>query len=151
MERRKVTWRDRYPEGWVTCVRCLQVYDVLELDRLLWCESCRENARRRAKGWGWLIGVGFALVLAAYVWLTIRPSADLIPAAWVATFAAAVWIGSKVGRELVYGVMRFRNARAVEAVPPDLDDLSSGGAADSPSPDAEEPDSGRSSPPGTSG
>ena len=115
-----VTWRDRYPEGYVTCVRCLQVYDVMDLDRLLWCEECQARARRRAKGWGWLIGFAFALVLAVYVWLTIQPSADLIPAAWVATFIAAVWIGSKVGREFAYGAMRFRNARAVDAVPPDL-------------------------------
>jgi len=32
---------------------------------------------------------------------------------------AAVWIGSKVARELIYGAMRFRNAHAVEAMPPD--------------------------------
>jgi hypothetical protein len=32
---------------------------------------------------------------------------------------AAVWIGSKVAREIAYGVMRFRNTRAVEARPPE--------------------------------
>jgi hypothetical protein len=117
---RTVTWRDRYPEGDVTCVRCLRVFDVLELDRLLWCEECRARARRRAGRWGWLIGFAFASLLALYVWVTIRPSAELIPAAWVATFVAAVWIGARVGREIVYGAMRFRNARAVEAVPPAL-------------------------------
>lgn len=120
MAQRKVTWRDRYPEGFVTCIRCLRVFDVLELDRLLWCEECQARARRRATRWGWLIGLLFALVLAGYVWLTIRPSSELIPAAWLATFIAAVWIGSRVGREFVYGGMRFRNARAVEAVPPEL-------------------------------
>ena len=120
MTERKVTWRDRYPEGFVTCVRCLRTYDVIELDRLLWCEECQARARARAMRQGWLIGLGFASVLGVYVWMTIRPSADLIPAAWVATFLAAVWIGSKVGREFAYGAMRFRNARAVEAVPPEL-------------------------------
>ncbi len=120
MSERKVTWRDRYPEGFVTCVRCLGTFDVLDLDRLLWCAECQGRARARATRWGWLLGLAFAGVMGVYVWLTIRPSADLIPAAWLATFIAAVWIGSKVGRELVYGLMRFRNARAVEAVPPEL-------------------------------
>ena len=113
------TWRDRYPEGYVTCVRCLEVKDVMELDRLLWCLACRVRARERAAWYGWIGGFAFALVLAAYVWITIRPS-DLIVGAWIATFAAAVWIGSKVSRELVYGAMRYRNARAVEARPPEL-------------------------------
>jgi hypothetical protein len=32
---------------------------------------------------------------------------------------AAIWIGSKVAREIAYGAMRFKNARAVDAMPPD--------------------------------
>jgi len=40
---------------------------------------------------------------------------------WFGTIAAAIWIGSKVAREVIYGGMRFRNARAVEATPPALD------------------------------
>ncbi|MFQ5536310.1 MAG: hypothetical protein ACE5GJ_02545 [Gemmatimonadota bacterium] len=111
------TWRDRYPEGHVTCVRCLEVRDVVELDRLLWCESCRARARNRAAAWGWVAGFAFGLLVAAFVWIAIRPT-DLIPGAWLATVAAAVWIGSRIAREIIYGGMRFRNARAVEAVPP---------------------------------
>lgn len=60
-----------------------------------------------------MIGAG----LAAYVWLVIKLS-DLVIGGWIATGVAAVWIGSKVCRELAYGIMRFRNARAVEATPP---------------------------------
>ena len=37
---------------------------------------------------------------------------------WIGTVAAAIWIGQKVAREIVYGAMRFKNARAVDAVPP---------------------------------
>jgi hypothetical protein len=55
--------------------------------------------------------------VAAYVWFVIRPS-DLVVGGWVATLAAAVWIGQKVAREMIYGGMRFRNARAVEATTP---------------------------------
>jgi len=50
----------------------------------------------------------------------IRPT-DLVIGGWFGTIAAAIWIGSKVAREVIYGGMRFRNARAVEATPPALD------------------------------
>ena len=100
----------------VTCVRCLKAKDVVKLDRLLWCEGCRARARNRAGWWGWLGGVVLGGAVAAYVWLVIRPS-DLVIGGWVATVAAAVWIGSKVCRELAYGVMRFRNVGAVDALP----------------------------------
>ena len=115
----KVSWRDRYPDE-VTCVRCLEVYDQIKLDRMLWCEDCRIRARNRAAKYGWFGGLAFGAGCAAYVWFTIRPT-DLIVGAWTATLVTAVWIGQKVAREFIYGGMRFRNARAVEAVPPSLD------------------------------
>ena len=116
MAKERASWRDVYPDE-VTCVRCLEVRDLMALDRLLWCDECRFRARERAAWWGWLGGLIFAVGVALYVWIVIRPS-DLIVGGWLATFAAAVWIGSKVSRELVYGVMRFRNTPAVDAVPP---------------------------------
>ena len=116
MAKDRVSWRDVYPDE-VTCVRCLEVKDLMSLDRMLWCDACRYRARERAAWWGWLGGFVFALGCAIYVWFVIRPT-DLVVGGWLATFAAAVWIGSKVSRELVYGAMRFRNARAVEAEPP---------------------------------
>jgi hypothetical protein len=112
----KVTWRDRYPEE-VACIQCLEVRDVMELDRLLWCDRCRLMTRHRAGWLGWLIGLGFGAAVAAYVWLVIRPS-DLVIGGWIATVVAAVWIGSKVGREIAYGTMRYRNRGAVDASPP---------------------------------
>lgn len=120
MGKDRVSWRDAYPEE-VTCVRCLESKNLLEVDRLLWCDACRFKARERAAWWGWLGGLIFAAACGVYVWIVIRPS-SLIVGGWLATLAAAIWIGSKVSRELVYGVMRFRNARAVDALPPTLDD-----------------------------
>jgi len=111
-----VSWRDRYPDE-VTCVRCLEVYDQVLLDRLLWCADCRFRARNRAAWWGWLAGCAFGLGVAAYIWYVIRPT-DLVVGGWVATIVAAMWIGQKVAREIVYGAMRFLNARAIDAVPP---------------------------------
>lgn len=121
----RVSWRDRYPDE-VTCVRCLEVHDQMSLDRLLWCEDCRRKARARATWWGWLGGLVFAGAIAAYVFLVIQPT--LIVGAWIATVVAAVWLGQKVARELAYGVMRFKNTRAVEAVPPDTAGNDSAGA-----------------------
>lgn len=120
MAKERASWRDVYPEE-VTCIRCLEVKDLMVLDRLLWCDACRFRARERAAWWGWLGGLIFAAGVAIYIWTAIRPT-DLIIGAWIATLAAAVWIGSKVCREIAYGVMRFRNSRAVDAFPPDVPD-----------------------------
>jgi hypothetical protein len=116
MADRRVSWRDRYGEE-VTCVRCLEVRDTTAVDRLLWCEACRARARARAARLGWLAGLAGAALLAAWIWLVIEPT-DLVLGGWIATVVAAAWIGSKVARELAYGAMRFRNRRAVDAVPP---------------------------------
>jgi hypothetical protein len=112
----RVTWRDRYPDE-VTCVRCLVVQDQARLDRMLWCVDCRRRARERASWLGWLGGLAFGACVAAYVWFVIQPT-DLVVGGWLATVAAAIWIGQKVARDLFYGIMRFRNARAVDAIPP---------------------------------
>ena len=87
------------------------------MDRLLWCEDCRDAARRRAGTWGWGMGAGLALVLALWIWLYIQPS-DLVIGGWIATVVAALFIGSRVAREIAYGVMRYNNRSAAEAVPP---------------------------------
>lgn len=119
MFRRKDTgsaWRSRFPEV-VTCVRCLQERDTLEVDRLLWCKDCSMAARRRAARWGWGVGGLVAGGLALWIWLVIRPSA-LIRGGWVATVAAAFWLVGRLAGELAFGLMRYRNRRAVEAVPP---------------------------------
>jgi len=99
-------------------VRCLAVYDQMLLDRLLWCDRCRSRARDRASWWGWVGGVGFGAAVAVYIWGVIRPS-DLVLGGWVATVVAAVWIGAKVAREVIYGVMRTRNVSGVEVAPAD--------------------------------
>ena len=86
MSPERPTWRDRYPEDVATCIRCLEVKDLMEMDRLLWCEECRHRARERAAWWGWLMGLVFAGFVAAYVFLVVRPS-DLVIGGWIATIA----------------------------------------------------------------
>lgn len=117
------TWRDRFPEE-VTCIRCLEVKPAYDLDRLLWCDECKALGQARAGRMSWGVGVAIALAAAAWVWITVRPSADLIPGAWLGTFLATVWVASRVSKEVIYGAMRFRNGRAVEATPPSFPDPS---------------------------
>ena len=110
-------WRDRSAED-VTCIRCLEVRSIQELDRLLWCEGCLALARRRAAVRGWIAGGTLFLVLALYVGLWIQPDFSLIPSAWLATLAAAFYLGARVAREFIFGWDRLRNRRAIEASPP---------------------------------
>jgi hypothetical protein len=109
-------WRSRFPEQ-VTCVRCLQVKDALEVDRLLWCRECQEAALQRAMAWGWGFGGAVAALLALWIWMVVKPS-ELVVGGWIATVAAAAWLAGRVGREVAYGMIRYRNTKAVEAVPP---------------------------------
>jgi hypothetical protein len=111
-------WRSRYPDL-ATCVRCLEEKDIEEMDRLLWCESCRLAARQRATRWGWGVGLLLAVSLALWIWFVIQPS-DVIIGGWIGTVVAALYLGSRVGREIAFGVIRFGNRKAAEAVPPIL-------------------------------
>ena len=110
------SWRDRYPDA-ITCVRCLEVRDAHELDRLLWCDDCQELARARAGRLGWVGGALVAMVLVGWIWVVVRPS-NLITPLWIASVVAMLWLGQKLSKEIIYGGFRFANRRAAEAVPP---------------------------------
>ena len=101
-----------------TCVRCLQEKDLEGMDRLLWCEECREAARRRAGIWGWGVGAVLALGLALWIWLFIKPS-DLVIGGWIATVVAALlgWGPGWAGRSLSVS-FASTTGKAAEAVPP---------------------------------
>ena len=101
------------------CKRCLETYPRIDLDRLLWCDACIDNVRARVTRQSWLVGLVIAVILALWIWLYIQPS-DLVIGGWIATVVASLWVGARVAREIVYGVIRFTNRKAVEAVPPSL-------------------------------
>jgi hypothetical protein len=52
-------------------------------------------------------GLGLAGLLALYIWLIVKPS-DLVLGGWIATVVAAFWLGSKMAREVAFGVIRAR-------------------------------------------
>ena len=99
-------WRDRLGDE-VVCVVCGEVRDSTEVDRMLWCEACRDRARVRAGRVGLWAGLAVAGALTLWIGLGVRPS-RMIAGAWVATIVAAGWLGAKMGREIAYGVYRSR-------------------------------------------
>ena len=106
-----------------SCLSCRERVAEGDLDRARWCAGCRRFARERAGWWGWAGGLGIGLALAAYIWVAIQPSAGLL-GAWFGIVAMGIWLGSKVCRELAYGVIRYRE-RTLEpslAAEPRLED-----------------------------
>lgn len=99
-------WKERLGEE-MPCARCGEVRDSTELDRMLWCGSCVEGARRRASRAGWTFGLALAAVLAMWIRVVVQPS-DLVPGAWLAILVAAAWLSAKLGREVAFGIFRSR-------------------------------------------
>lgn len=106
-------WRDQLGDP-MPCARCGRLADSTDLDRLLWCDRCVEAARDRAGRIGWRVGLVLALLLAGWIWFVIRPS-DLVLGGWIATLVAAAWLGSRLTREIVYGIDRASDPPGGEA------------------------------------
>ena len=101
-----------------TCLLCLQTIPRQDLDRLLWCDACREAAQARAGSRSWYFGLAVAVVLALWIWLYIQPS-NLVIGGWIGTVLGAFYVSARVAREVLYTVARMRSAPAVGAVPPE--------------------------------
>ena len=93
-------------EGQVACVRCGHEVEAGEIDRMRWCSACRRETRARATRRGWAVGVLAVVLIAAWLQIVVRPS-SLVPGGWLASLVAALWIVSKVAREIFYGVERM--------------------------------------------
>lgn len=115
-----MTWQEPDAEE-TTCVRCLEVNARRDLDRLLWCDDCRDAAQHRATSSGWMVGAALAVVLSLWIWFVIQPS-DLVIGGWIGSVLAAFYVSARVAREILYGASRFGNRPAVEAVPPTHDE-----------------------------
>ena len=111
-----------------TCVRCLELRDTSELDRLFWCVTCRRRATDRAARVGFLVGALVAALLGVWIFVVVEPSAGLM-GVWVAIIVAALYLAFRIAREVGYGWMRLKNRRAVEATPPEGPGEGAGGGA----------------------
>ncbi len=99
-----------------TCQRCLETQPRHDLDRLLWCDACREAVLNRAASRGWLVGLAVAVALALWIWLYVQPS--LMIGGWIGVVLAAFYFSARVSRELLYAVARTRMPAAdLGAVP----------------------------------
>lgn len=93
-------------EGRLRCVRCGHEVEIADVDRMRWCSDCRRGARARATRRGWIVGAVVTMLVALWLWVAVRPS-GLVPGGWLATLVAALWIVSKVAREVFHGVERM--------------------------------------------
>ena len=89
-----------------TCQRCLETQPRHDLDRLLWCDACREAVLNRAASRGWLVGLAVAVALALWIWLYVQPS--LMIGGWIGVVLAAFYFSARVSREVLYAVARTR-------------------------------------------
>jgi hypothetical protein len=104
-------------EDILRCRRCRQASTVDDLDRMLWCEECRRAERRRAGWLGRAFGFAAAVALSFWIAIVIGPS-DEFRVLWALVVIVAFYLLSRLGQELVYGVLRVRNepgARAPQA------------------------------------
>lgn len=96
------------------CTRCTRVRTTDELDRILWCEKCQESERRRA---GWIgrgVGLAMAVVLSFWIAVRVQPSQEFL-VIWALVVLVAFYLLSRLGQELVYGVVRIRNVPSARA------------------------------------
>lgn len=102
------------------CHRCRRVRTADELDRMIWCEECQLAERRRA---GWLgRALGFAAAVALSFWIAIRiqPSQEFL-ILWALVVVVALYLLSRLGQELVFGIIRVRNVPGARADQADTD------------------------------
>jgi len=100
-----------------TCLLCLQIKPREDLDRLLWCDTCKEAAQARAFRRSWYFGLAVAVVLALWIWLYIQP--ELMIGGWIGVVLAGFYVSARWAHEVLYTVARMRAPPAVEAVPPE--------------------------------
>ena len=100
-----------------TCQLCLETKPRQDLDRLLWCDTCKEAAQALAAHRSWYVGLAVAVVLALWIWLYVQPSVLIGP--WVGTVLGAFYVSARVTREVLYTVARMRSPADGGAVPPE--------------------------------
>ena len=117
------------------CRRCRRPTPGDDLDRILWCEDCVVAERKRAGRWGRRLALAAATLLGIWIAVALRP-ADEFRYLYALVIVVAFVLGTRLGTELVYGVIRVRNRPGVregaaggDGEPP-ADDEAAGGQGD---------------------
>jgi len=90
-----------------TCRSCDQLYSASDLDRYLWCPSCRSAVRKRGAFWGRIVGVGMSLGVAAYLFIWVHPSSRFL-GFYLLMLALTYVLTSRIAVAVVHGVFRAR-------------------------------------------
>lgn len=107
----------------VRCRRCRRPTPGDDLDRILWCEECVTAERKRAGRWGRGLAFAAATLLGVWIAAALRP-ADEFRYLYALVIVVAFVLGSRLGTELVYGIVRVRNRPGAreETYPPGPED-----------------------------
>jgi len=104
----------RFGSSESSCRSCAQIYPASDLDRYLWCPSCRNKVRRRGAVWARLVGITASLGLAGYLYLWVHPSSRFL-LFYFLTLAMTYLLTSRIAMFVVQGYYR---ARGGVALPP---------------------------------
>lgn len=90
------------------CRSCQRAYPADDLDRYLWCPSCRRSLGRRAAIWGRAVGLLSAALVGLYVAAVISPSRRYLTL-YAAILILTYYLTGRIGRALAQGFYRARN------------------------------------------
>jgi len=93
------------------CVECGEVKPTESLDRELWCDDCRGRATRVAARWGRVAGLVGSVLLAIWIGVAVAPSGRML-IGWAVVVLVSYRIVGRLGRELIFGVLRARRTAA---------------------------------------
>ena len=89
------------------CASCRELYPHSDLDRQLWCPSCREDLGRRVQ-WG-RHAAALLVTLPFAVWILLEGRSGVLPMwAWLLPLGAAYYLGYRIGREVMRGYVRVK-------------------------------------------
>ncbi len=92
--------------GELRCQVCGTIHERSDLDRLLWCEECLARARALARRGSIVIGLVVAAILAVWIFGFLRPT--VIVGGWIGVVLGGLWVGARVGREVLFAMYRAR-------------------------------------------
>ena len=92
-----------------SCQSCNQIYPASDLDRYLWCPTCRKAVRARGVRWGRLVGGLAALGVAGYLALRVHPSTRYL-AFYALMLGMTYLLTSRIAVAVVQGYYRSRGS-----------------------------------------
>lgn len=98
------------------CRSCRAIHPASDLDRYLWCPSCRKEVRRRGARWGRLVGFVASLGVAAYLILRVHPSARYL-VFYLFMLLLTYILTSRIAMSVTHGYYRARGSVTGQVTP----------------------------------